>query len=303
MNKIINTLREYTPSDYISSPVSIQTMHNYNLDSIYPKEVDELTHGKQYLFLNHRIIFFYTTENTDKLFSYIDRLLYLLQKISKETKPVDAVILLSSAKKTYPDNRVFGIPHVNSGFWSEGRIVVYRKEEWFKVFIHECFHHFHYEKVLHNDALTKRILSLFHVDSNVNLYESYCEVWARTLNCCMMSVCSKLPLETLLYHEKRYAVRHMVNVLHHMNLTYDKLQRPCNYKEDTNVLAYVVITAILMYQDFIPTHLSRMPTFTLMDAEPYIHFIETHYKSRPFLNFVHHINPKVTTRMSLYTLT
>ena len=301
MNQILTTLREYTPSDYLSSPVSIQTMHNYNIDSIFPEEVNELTHGKQYLFLNHRIIFFYTTENTDKLFSYIDRLFYLLKPA-----PVDAVILLSSAKKTYPENCVFGIPHVNSGFWSAGRIVVYRKEEWFKVFIHECFHHLHYEKVLFDDTLTKRILTLFNVDSEVNLYESYCEVWARTLNCCMMSVCHKVPLETLLYHEKRYAVRHMVNVLHHMKITYDKIidkKRPCTYTENTHVLSYVVITAILMYQDFIPTHLSSMPNFRLTDAEPYIQFIETHYKSRPFLNFVHHIKPTVTTCMSLYTLT
>ena len=299
MNQILTTLRQYTPSDYVSSPVSIQTMHDYNLDSIFPEEVNELTHGKQYLFLNHRIIFFYTTENTDKLFSYMDRLLYLL----KPSSPVDAVILLSSAKKTYPENRVFGLPHANSGFWSAGRIVVYRKEEWFKVFIHECFHHLHYEKVLFDEKLRPRILALFKVYSEVNLYESYCEVWARTLNCCMMSVCHKIPLETLLYHEKRYAVRHMVNVLHHMNLTYHKLQKPSTYAEDTNVLAYVVITAILMYQDFIPTHLSSMPGFRLTDSEPYIQFIETHYKNRDFLNYVQHIKPRVTTCMSLYTLT
>jgi hypothetical protein len=299
MNQILTTLRQYKPSDYVSSPVSIQTMYNYNMDSIFPEEVNELTHGKQYLFLNHRIIFFYTTENTDKLFSYIDRLLFLL----KPDIPVDAVILLSSAKKTYPEDRVFGQPHVNTGFWSAGRIVVYRKEEWFKVFIHECFHHLHYEKVLFDASLTKRILTLFKVDSEVNLYESYCEVWARTLNCCMISVCHKVPLEPLLYHEKRYAVRHMVNVLHHMNLTYPKLHKPCKYTEDTNVLAYVVITAILMFQDFIPTHISSMPSFRLTDAEPYIQFIETHYKNRDFLNYVQHIKPRVTTCMSLYTLT
>jgi hypothetical protein len=300
MNEIMNTLREYTPSDYLSSPVSIETMQNYNIDFIFPQEVNELTHGKQYLFLNHRIIFFYTTEDTDKLFSYIDRLLYLLK--DSKVQPVDAVILLSSAKKTYPHNRIFGQSNVNSGYWSAGKIVVYRKEEWFKVFIHECFHHFHYENVLFDEKLSKRILKIFKVDSEVNLYESYCEVWARTLNCCMKSVCNKVPLETLLYHEKRYAVRHMVNVLHHMNLTYHKIQYPCNYRENTNVLSYVVITAILMFQDFIPTHMSSMPSFRLIDSEPYIHFIETHYENHNFLNYVNHIKPRVTTCMSLYTL-
>jgi hypothetical protein len=148
--------------------------------------------------------------------------------------------------------------------------------------------------------LQKRILDLFPVDSNVNLYESYCEVWARTLNCCMISVCKRIPLKTLLYHEKKYAVRHMVNVLHHMGLTYDKIQKPCHYKEETNVLAYVVLTAILMHHDYIANH---MPSFELTNAESYVQFIEKNYRNQPFLDAVHHVTPRVTTTMSFYDIT
>jgi hypothetical protein len=70
-------------------------------------------------------------------------------------------------------------------------------------------------------------------------------------------------METLLQHEKKYALRHMVNVLHHMGLTYPQLFEPSDYKEDTNVLAYVVLTAILMHHDFLAHHMSMMPNFTL----------------------------------------
>jgi hypothetical protein len=61
--------------------------------------------------------------------------------------PLVADILLTSAKKFYPKDKVFGPSNVNTGYSSD-KVVVYRKEEWFKVFIHECFHFFHFEKVL-----------------------------------------------------------------------------------------------------------------------------------------------------------
>jgi len=295
MNEILKRLQSYKPSTVKSYP---RTIGKLQYDC--PPEINfsELNRCTEYCFGPHKVTFYYTTENTNDYFSYIDRLLWLLQP----TKPLVADLLLTSAKKFYPKNRIFGPSNVNTGY-SSNKIVVYRKEEWFKVFIHECFHFFHFEHVLFDSSVQKRILSLFPVDSNINLYESYCEVWARTLNCCMISVCKHLPLETLLYHEKKYALRHMVNVLHHMELTYDKIQEPCNYKENTNVLAYVVITAILMYHDFISTHLLVMPSFTLTSSEPYVDFIEQHYRTQTFLDAVHHVRPRLTTTMSFYDIT
>jgi len=295
MNEIINRLQTYEPSKVKKNNVTIGT-----LDYECPPEIDftELTKCTKYYFGTHKITFYYTNETIDEYFSYVDRIIWLL----KPNKPLIADILLTSSKKFYPKNKIFGPSNVNTGYSSD-KIVVYRKEEWFKVFIHECFHFFHYERVLFEPSLAKRILSLFPVNSEVNLYESYCEVWARTLNCCMISVCKHIPLETLLYHEKKYAVRHMVNVLHHMGLTYDRIQNKCNYKENTNVLAYVVLTAILMYQDFIPHHLSIMPSFMLTKADPYVQFLEENYCNQFFLDAVHHITPRVTTTMSFYDIT
>jgi len=295
MNEIIKRLQLYQPSNVKKNFLPIGRL-NYEC----PPEIDfsELTNCTKYSFGPHKVTFYYKTENSDEYFSYVDRLLWLLQP----NKPLIADILLTSAKKFYPKHKVFGPSNVNTGY-SSNKIVVYRKEEWFKVFIHECFHFFHYEHVLFDSSLPKRILDLFPVDSEVNLYESYCEVWARTLNCCMISVCKHIPLETLLYHEKKYSIRHMVNVLKHMGLTYNKIQKLCNYKEETNVLSYVVLTAILMYQDFITQHLSMMPSFTLTNSEPYVHFIEQNYRNPSFLDAVSHVRPRVTTTMSFYDIT
>lgn len=294
MNEIITRLESYVPSKVISYSKPVGTL-SYDC----PPEIDftKLTRCKEYHVGPHKITLYYTKENPDRLFSYIDRLLWLLQP----TKPLVAEVALTPTKKFYPKGRVFGPSHVNTGY-SSNKIVVYRKEEWFKVFIHECFHFFHYEQVLFEPALQERILALFPVDSSVHLYESYCELWARILNCCILSVCKKIPLCTLMYHESKYAIRHMVNVLHHMGLTYDAIQKPCSYKEDTNVLAYVVLTSILMYQGFVAKHMAIMPSFQLMDAEPYVAFLEKYYRDPEFVYAVRRVKPRVTTTMSLYSI-
>ena len=95
----------------------------------------------------------------------------------------------------------------------------------------------------------------------------------------------------------------MVNVLKHMGLTYPQLLEPCEYKEETNVLAYVVLTAILMHHDFISNHMSLMPGFTLTTAEPYVAFIEKHYDDKLFLYAVKRVKPQVTTTMTYYDIT
>jgi len=290
MNEIMQRLHAYVPSKVLSYPKPIGTL-SYSC----PPEVDltELTHCTEYLVGPHKITFYYTTEHTDDLFGFVDRLLWVL-----EPKPIVADILLTSAKKFYPQGKVFGPSNVNTGYSSD-KVVVYRKEEWFKVLIHEFFHYLHHERVLFEASLQKRILKIFKVDSEVNLYESYCEVWARTLNCCILSSCNHVPVKTLLYHEKKYSLRHMVNVLHHMGLTYPQLFEPSDYREETNVLAYVVLTAILMHHDF----LAHMPGFTLTDAEPYVAFLEKHCRDKHFLYAVKRIKPRVTTTMSYYDVT
>jgi hypothetical protein len=291
MNEIMKRLSSYVPSKKLNSYP--KTITGFFITCPPEVDVTELTHCTEYKVGPHTIAFYFTTENTDELFAYVDRLLWLLQPKT----PVHADILLTSAKKFYPKGKVFGPSNVNTGYSSD-KIVVYRKEEWFKVLIHEFFHYLHHERVLFEPALQERILAIFKVDSEVNLYESYCEVWARTLNCCIIASCRGVPMETLLYHEKKYAVRHMVNVLHHMGLTYPRLFEPSDYKEHTNVLAYVVLTAILMHHDFLAHHMSLMPDFTLTDAEPYVAFLEKHYKDKPFLYAVKRVKPQVTTTMS-----
>ena len=298
MDNICQQLRKYKPSEFVRVD-DIPLPTNISCHDEIKQTFSSLTKSSQYTWNGNKVTFYYTNEHCDTLFAQIDR---LLQVIQPTNYPLTATILLSPAKKYYPDGKVFGPLHVNTGYASEEGIVVYRKEEWFKVFIHECFHFFHFDALLFNSSFPPRILSIFKIASQVNLYEAYCEIWARMLNCCMISVVSRIKLDTLVQHEKKYARRHMVNVLYHMGLKYSDLKKECGFKEDTNVFAYVVLAALLLNKNYLEDFEFHRDNFTLTNAEGFVQFLERNHEDAAFLASIHHIQPMQTTTMSLYRI-
>jgi hypothetical protein len=200
---------------------------------------------------------------------------------------------------------------VNTGFTSScpinSEIVIYRKEEWFKVFIHETFHNFALD---FSDADTntskKYILDIFQINSKVNLYETYTEFWAEIINslfCSFFSIKDKTNINDFLSHanlfiqiERNYGFFQLVKVLNHMNLTYNDLltentKSKALYKEKTNVLAYYIIKTILMnnYQQFL--HWCKIHNSSLLQFKKNIStqkemcvYVYNNYKKHSMLN-------------------
>jgi hypothetical protein len=310
MNDILIKLSEYQQMDVTKEVGPPLISKDYDCPESVKQTFDELTSSTVYEWDSNKITFYYKDEHCDTLFHHVARMLHVIQP---KDKPITVIIILSSATKYYPEDGIFDQNHINGGYANDKHIVIYRKEEWFKVFIHECFHFFNYDRVLFDPALNKPILDMFRVESNVNLYETWCEIWARTLNCCMTSFMTGIKLSILLQKEKKHSVRHMVNVLNCMGLKYENLFSKNHFRENTNVLAYVVIGAVLMHHNFLLTYVNQKTIpdmFTITDKQKYVLFIQDHYKSKSFLDMVHHIEKglhhengqhHVTTTMSIVT--
>ena len=93
---------------------------------------------------------------------------------------------------TKESTTILGPPHVNSAFSSvcvpNGEIVIFRREEWLKVFIHETFHAFGFDEGLHySDDLNNNIRKVFSLDIDFKVGEAYTESWARIINCIFYS--------------------------------------------------------------------------------------------------------------------
>ena len=235
--------------------------------------------------MNIKIHFVIEKMNNDmtlaKYDSYIDKIiqwLYIVNKYAnnKCVKDLTIYFYLTSLKKRLPVTSIdiLGEKHMNTAFTyscpvnMNAEIIIYRQEEWFKVFIHETFHTFglDFSGIRHSLAdCNKEILSIFKVKSDVNLYEAYAEFWAKIFNagfCAYHIIDKKDDIHSFVtkYHilitwEKDYTTYQMVKILNFLGLTYKNLYssskyagvlRDNLYKENTNVLAYYIINAVLL---------------------------------------------------------
>ena len=237
----------------------------------------------------------------------------------KCSKNFTTYFYFTSLKKNLPQTNVEILDenHVNTAFTStcpsDSEIIIFRKEEWLKVFIHETFHNFALDFSDMNQNICKqKILSIFPVSSDVNLYESYTEFWAEFMNCCFISFIilkNKKDYKSFLYYfhyfidlERKYSFFQMIKTLNFMGLHYEDLYlkndesvilRNTLYKEHTNVLSYYIIKTILLnhYPDFLhwcKTNNLSLLQFKKTDAnlEKYCDFIKRHYKSKSMLECV-----------------
>ena len=179
----------------------------------------------------------------------------------------------NAPKQLPPPGQVLEEDHVNTGYSEPCKsLVVYRQQEWFKVFIHECFHYLGLDR----GVAEKMHLDMFTVPIQVSVREAYCETWARLIQCDFLGG---------LATERKYAVTNMVRVLRHMGLTYADLwgERGRYYAEKTNIFAYVVLTAILLHDP--PRFIHAFPRFEC-NVPKLLYLVRSNYQTPNFLQRV-----------------
>ena len=213
-----------------------------------------------YLFNKSDVNFKYLDEHTNLVCMILD----LLQKTARVScnKTLQIDIYLSPFKRTLPKNNdIIGPVNLNGGFtqtcMKNGHIVVYRKQEWLKVLIHECFHSYGLDySTMYQVSLNKKLKSLFPIESEFNLYETYSELWAEILNTCLIAYFFNKDsfddfvkyFSVLIEKERDYSFFQIAKILDYQNLTYrDLFKKDNSFKENTNVFAYYIAKAILYY--------------------------------------------------------
>lgn len=237
-------------------------------------------------------------------------------------KQLRVYLYLTSLQKRLPPSREKGVPlgetHVNTAFTTscprESEIVVFRKEEWFKVLIHETFHNFGLDySGMDASIVDQRILELYEVPSLVHSYEAYTEFWAEVINVCYCSYVSLSPsfsspppsqnefltlCETYMYLERTHSAFQMVKVLDYMGLTYRELisrtkvarnKRREQYREKSNVLSYFVVKTVLI------GHFPAFLNWCRENNDPLLHFRPTKTTQRSFAEWIarHYKSPSL----------
>ena len=171
---------------------------------------------------------------------------------------------LTSLKKEFNSSHqtIIKSHNINSGYQASNEICIYRKEEWLKVFIHECFHVFNMDFHESTISFSEIFKDTFFIESNFLVFESFVEFWARIINCAIFTYTLKPVIKKTEFHtifsvnmnmERIFSLIQCTKLLKKFDLTYenivDKQKEMLSkriYKEETNAFCYYVITAILM---------------------------------------------------------
>jgi len=205
-------------------------------DYIYTK----MTHHMIQQFIIHHkhiTIKIYSPKSIPKTYmKQIVAILYLLVPYSQEScsQELSIQIYLTPFKKIFPEQgTILGPEHINSGVtWSckkNSEVVVFREEEWFKVYIHELFHNLGLDFSQHSRSYFKKELQNIHpIESEFLLYETYCECWATIIQ---LVYFNRSPLR-----EINHALCQAKRIIQVREI----------YKEKTNVFCYYFIKAVFL---------------------------------------------------------
>jgi len=267
------------------------TQESYSIQNItYPKDFREsdfpleaityiknkITKQKRYSFvIKGRKINVYIGYEIDSNIDFhltIEKILMWLHILSqysqhKCSQELSIYLYMTSLKKHLPNKgEIIDWINVNTAFTRTCRpkseIVIYRKEEWFKVFIHETFHCFgldfsHMDNTIYK--VQNHMQSIFNVNVEILLFESYTEFWAELLNEMFFIYIDNprvrrnytqycIILEQIINYQRLHCVLVMNKILRFNETDYNELisrNINNNYKEKTNVFAYYVIKTIL----------------------------------------------------------
>ena len=202
----------------------------------------------------------------------MDEIIYLIQFVgsfskSKIKKLTINYYLFDNRKQI--NQKKLGRNEINSGFCrigNETSITIYRKEELFKVTIHELIHAFEYDKVEDSFLIIKHYQKKYNIsDQIINTHEAYTEIWANLINCFYISQKakrSKYNLFLLLVSlEKEFCKFQSEKIFYLSQLSEKKIK----INQETNVLAYFIIRCELFNK------LTQFLKFCRVHNKNYIH--------------------------------
>lgn len=320
VKKIINANQITTPKNFNAKSFPEQVRNHINETAM-----SEISYSFSLYEREVKVYFIVETSNVEHELEVYNRYvetiamwLYILNLYSPKecAKSIVIYLYLTSLEKKLPNSNIYVLDenNVNTAFTTtcpaDSEIVIFRKEEWFKVLIHETFHNFGLDfSIMNAELINSCILNIFNVNSQVNAYEAYTEFWAEIINalfCSFFSLKNKLNFDEFLSNaefyinfERTFSFFQLAKTLEFMGLTYRdlyskteqaRINRENLYKEKTNVLSYYVLKTIMIcnFQGFLDW--CKKNNFGLLDfkktlgnQKEFCKFITKNYKTKNML--------------------
>ena len=184
---------------------------------------------------------------------------------------INIYLYLTNNNKYLPENNnLINREHCNTAYTyackKNNEIHIFRKEEWFKVFIHETFHSFGLDySYLDNNNIDNNLRTLFNIEKKLDIrsYEAYCEVWAEIINIMFIVFhntkwhdnsslwFNKLfqKFNKMITNDIQFSFFQSVKIMEKYNLNYNNLcsQNKTKYNENTHIFSYYFLKTILYF--------------------------------------------------------
>jgi hypothetical protein len=249
-------------------------------------------------------------------------ILYLFRNLNTHcSKSLSIYFYMTPFKKLLPDSKsvVLSREHINTGLTYQcvenNTICVYRREEWFKVFIHELFHAYG------TDMKISFSQDVFKIDEKVMVGESYVEFWAvyfnsmiiafhltKTINSQQRNKKFSEYLAKIIRAERIFSLIQVNKILRYNGINYLDLFKKNKYREKTNIFAYFIIKSILLfhYSDFIhQCYKNNKDKYTVGNDAFIKDFINKYCKNMAYRKYLKILNVdymKTTLRMTIMEL-
>jgi len=282
-SKITSIVNKYLiQSIYIDKSIInfiISNVHNCKIVTY-----ENIIKGKSYVF---DFIIYNDEIAIKKLDIIVEKMLLLLQVLiaisNNETRNGQHItFFLTPFLKELNNNKdILGAKNVNTGFTypylENGVTFIYRKEEFFKVFIHESIHYYGIDKALHQDLNNtsnySNFINLFNISNKhykkLGIQESLTEFWTFVMLLCVISYKKNIKFANYIYEFERlykteliHIIFQLVKILNYNNLTYVQLLSNSTtnthtnthtntytnkYKETSHIFSYYIVKAIMVY--------------------------------------------------------
>ena len=273
-NKISSIVNKHLKSSaYIDSELINFILTNSKCKIVTYKNI---INGKTYMFdfiiYNNEI----SITNLDLIVEKMLLVLQLIIAISKnETRNGQHVTFFLTPfqkKLNLNNNAILGAKNVNSGFTYpylvNGVTFIYRKEEFFKVFIHESIHYYGIDKALHKQLNSninyKKFINLFNIGTEyiakIGINEGLTEYWTFIIYLTALSFKKSITLANFIYEFERlyklellHILFQVVKILNYNKLTYSQFLANSSanssnkYKETSHIFSYYIVKTLLVY--------------------------------------------------------
>jgi len=289
---------------------------NYHMSSLIPSPIQTWIKANPMVFTCYNLLVggrtyclhFYTVNELVNLNTYIHKINTWLTVASKYadahcSKQVDVYLYLTPIKKVLPKSKEQDISeeHANTAFTTscapKTEIVLFREEEWFKVFIHESFHNLglDFSKTYGQTKGRQLLKSMFNIKSDFRLYEVYCEMWAELI-CVLMQSMQYEKVRDVIQVERKFSMFQAAKILDFYGLNYEDLfYNGSSYNESTEVFCYYILKSLLMYNlnaflEWVIDEQGNSLQFNKTKVEKFIkQLIVPYYKQRDYIDCMEQI--------------